>query len=725
MLATRVRIYKRLTGLTMLKFSCFFVIFWVCCSDLLYAQQTPLSRSENPGLRHSRQLLMKRLEQIEKANSLGQFSSKEQWFEKQQELRGQLIEMLGLPSLEGRSTELMVETTGQLELDDIVVEKLHFQSSPGLYVTANLYRPKQVSEPLPAVLYVCGHGQVKLNGVSLGNKTHYQHHPAWFARQGYISMAIDTIQLGEIEGIHHGLFRYNRWDWPSRGYTPAGVEAWNAIRAIDYLVSRSDVDADRIGITGRSGGGAYSWYAAAVDTRIKVAVPVAGITDLRDHVIDQVIRGHCDCMFLSNRYGWDYSTLAAMLHPRSLLIGNTDQDPIFPLDGVFRVQQQVHRIYELESKNKLGIQWTSGGHEDTQELQLGCFVWFDRHLLSSKRVLQQAAQPLFDKSELKVLKSIPSDERVTSVQDWFVPLAGDGASEGGTLPADESAWEKRIQSIREEIEGTVQGRLPDFGSGEVKSNSKVELIPTDRKVTQGDWEVLQMDCDRDSIPCATLLRIRSLTQEADESKVRMVLADESLWDAWETYINPNALDRERVNGDGLVRGQILGEAWRSIVAQADSAGTTYLVFPERRGPWRWDADEKSELHWKRSYLLVGWSLEGRQVADAVCVVQALCAEHGVEQVALKAGVQMSVHALHVALLAQGAIESLELHSIDPQAYFKGFVLMGVLRFCDLPEVLACVSSKVPTRMRNAEVYRKMPLFEHLEKQLGLLNVQGL
>jgi len=697
----------------------------LCCAQGLLAQHSAGNLGGNLGLELTRQSLAKRVEQIEKANDLRQFEFKEQWVQQREILRGQLVEMLGLPALDSRPMELSVQTTGRLELDDIIVEKLHFQSSPGLYVTANLYRPKEISGPLPAVLYVCGHGQVKEGGVSLGNKTHYQHHPAWFARQGYISMAIDTIQLGEIEGIHHGLHRFNRWDWPSRGYTPAGVEAWNSIRAVDYLVSRSDVDASRIGITGRSGGGAYSWYAAAVDERIQVVAPVAGITDLRDHINDQVIRGHCDCMFFNNRYGWDYSTLAAMVHPRSLLIGNTDEDPIFPLDGVFRVHEQVHAVYELESKKNLGVHWTTGGHEDTQELQLGCFVWFDRHLLGVKRKIHRVAEPLFAKSDLRVFESIPADQRVTNVQDWFVPTASSPSAENGGLPADEKAWDSRVEAIRNEVSLAVQGRLPAFGSQAVTAEPSAELIATDRQRSQGDWEILQIECDSDSIPCATLLRIRSLVGELEDSRVKVVLADESLWDAWDTYTNPTALDPEKINGDGLVRGQILGEAWRTLVAQADPSGTTYLVFPEGRGAWRWGGDDQSKLHWRRSYLLAGWSLEGRQVSGARSAVLAICAEHGIERVSLKAGVEMSVHALHVALLEGSAIESLELHSLDPQAYLKGFVLIGILRFCDIPEVLACVSSKLPTRIRNVQLYRTMPLFEHLEKSLGLLSIQGI
>jgi dienelactone hydrolase len=595
-------------------------------------------------------------------------------------------------------------------------------------VTANLYRPKQIDKPLPAVVYVCGHGQVKENGLSLGNKTHYQHHPAWFARQGYISMAIDTIQLGEIEGIHHGLYRMNRWDWPSRGYTPAGVEAWNAIRAVDYLVSRPDVDANKIGITGRSGGGAYSWYAAAIDQRIQVAVPVAGITDLRDHVNDQVIRGHCDCMFFNNRYGWDYSTLAALIHPRALLIGNTDEDPIFPLDGVFRIQQQVHAVYGLESKSNLGIHWTTGGHEDTQELQLGCFVWLDRHLLGSKRKIERAAAPVFAKKDLKVFDRLPDDQRVTDVQEWFVPKVASPSAQNNTFPSDLGQWAARSKSIQEEIAGSVFGRLPQFapmqiedsGQSARKQEQKVQLIQTERRISQGDWAVTQVECQSDSLPCATLLKIEYLVEPSDASTV--ILADESLWNDWATVTNPDALDRESVNGDALVKGQMLGQAWRSLIAQADPKRTTYLVFPEGTGPWRWDASDKIGLHWRRSYLLVGWSLEGRQVAGASQAIRAIRSEHSIDSVRLKAGMQRSVHALHVALLESNAIESLELHSIDPEAYSKGFVLSGILRFCDIPEVLAVVASRTPTSLRNAQDYKKLPLFEHLENKLGL---QGL
>ena len=153
------------------------------------------------------------------------------WEAQRAEYRRQLMEMLGLDPLPER-TDLQVTVTGTIETDDFVVEKLYFQSMPRLYVTGNLYRPKELSGRVPAILYVCGHAGVRKEGISYGNKCAYQHHGVRFARLGYVCLVIDSVQLGEIEGIHHGTYRYGMWWWLNRGYTPAGVEAWFGIRAL-------------------------------------------------------------------------------------------------------------------------------------------------------------------------------------------------------------------------------------------------------------------------------------------------------------------------------------------------------------------------------------------------------------------------------------------------------------------------------------------------------------
>ena len=282
---------------------------------------------------------------------------------------------------------------------------------PGLYVTADLYVPKNLKGPAPAILYGCGHSSVKTNGISYGNKVDYQRHGIWLARHGYVCLMLDTVQLGEIEGIHHGTYREGMWWWNSRGYSSAGAEAWNCIRALDYLETRPEVDKTRFGVTGRSGGGAYSWWIAALDDRIQVACPVAGITDLQNHVIDGTVEGHCDCMFCVNTYRWDYAQVAALVAPRPLLICNSDKDAIFPLDGVARLHEKVRRIYDLyDAADKLGLLITEGPHKDTQELQVPVFRWFNRFLKKEQPLIEDAAVPLFTAQQLKVFEQLPSDE---------------------------------------------------------------------------------------------------------------------------------------------------------------------------------------------------------------------------------------------------------------------------------------------------------------------------
>ena len=365
--------------------------------------------------------------------------SKESWGRKAPELRRQLAEMLGLDPMPKR-TPLSPVVTKTVHHELYTVQNLHFQSLPGLYVTGNLYLPKDTSTPQPAILYVCGHASAKKGNISFGNKTAYQHHGIWFAKHGFVCLTIDTIQLGEIEGTHHGTYRYGRWWWNSKGYTPAGVEAWNGMRALDYLQSRQEVDPDRLGITGRSGGGVYSWWVAALDERVKVAVPVAGITDLRNYVVDGAVEGHCDCMFMVNQYRWDYPLIASLIAPRPLLVANSDKDSIFPLDGVIRTHEQVRNVYNiLDASDRLGLLITEGPHKDTQDLQVPTFRWFQRWLKGIDEPVTVAALKEIPPDQLRVFDQLPADEIVTSVDSSFIKVEPNGA-----IPKSMDEWEDQI-----------------------------------------------------------------------------------------------------------------------------------------------------------------------------------------------------------------------------------------------------------------------------------------
>ncbi len=520
------------------------------------------------------------------------------WTSRREEYRRQLREMLGLDPLPER-TPLEPVVTGTVENDDVMVERLHFQSLPGLYVTANFYRPREQQGPLPAILYVCGHGGEKKDGISLGNKTHYQHHGAWFARNGYVCLTIDTIQLGEIEGIHHGTYREKMWWWNNRGYTPAGVEAWNCMRAIDYLQSREEVDGERIGVTGRSGGGAYSWWIAALDERIKAAVPVAGITSLHNHVVDGTVEGHCDCMFMVNTYRWDYPMVAALVAPRPLLISNTDKDRIFPLDGVVDVYTKVRKIYSLYgAQDKLGLHITEGPHKDTQELRVHAFRWLNRFLRDDESLLEQPATALFEKHELKVFDALPKDERVTTIHESFVPaVALDSVPTTEDLPAASQKW---MDDLREHC---------FRGWPEQACDLNVDVVTV---VRHDGRKIRAIDYDS-QLPYGLRMYVVEPEDELSDMYAINVLSQQD----WETVAAGLA-----VASTELTSANPDEQAWREIAEQSMLAPIVYVI-PRGVGPTEWSRDERTRTHIRRRFMQLGQTAATMQIYDVRRAFQAL------------------------------------------------------------------------------------------------------
>lgn len=538
----------------------------------------------------------------------------EDWNARKSIYREQLFEMLGLTPRPPKSP-LHATITGTVEEEDFVVENLHFQSREGLYVTGNLYRPKEVDKPLPAILYVCGHGRVKMDGVSYGNKTHYQHHGAWFARNGYVCLTIDTIQLGEIEGIHHGTYREKRWWWNQRGYTPAGVEAWNCIRALDYLQSRDEVDGDRIGVTGRSGGGAYSWWVAALDERVKVAVPVAGITSLKNHVVDGCVEGHCDCMYMLNTYRWDFAKVAALVAPRPLLITNTDKDRIFPLDGVVDVYQKTRKIYDLHDATALlGLQISEGPHKDTQELRVAAFRWFNKHLKGDESLIETTATKFFEPQQLKVFETLPEDEIVTTVDETFVA---------------KTKSDSNLAQARELIREKCLGGWPHENEAEPLDVKQVGQF-TDGGVTLVQYEFTSQTPYRLSFWVAGVDDQKTLSSN---NSSRACFLNQSDWVKTRRLfdLTRSARPSDAANNESEKSNDTIDESWptdvvwKKVVDQVHAVSPSPLVFfmPRNVGPTKWSDDERVATHIERRFMLLGQSTEAMQAYDCYRAIQAL------------------------------------------------------------------------------------------------------
>jgi dienelactone hydrolase len=589
----------------------------------------------------------------------------DEWKSRRPRLRQEYFDMLGLWPLPEKSP-LHATVTGTLERDGVVIEKLHFQSRPGLYVTANLYRPKDAAgKKLPGVLYVCGHSGRGRDG----NKTAFQDHGMWFATNGYVCLIVDTLQLGEIPGIHHGTYNQGRWWWQARGYTPAGVECWNGIRAIDYLTGRPDVDPERLAVTGISGGGAATVWISAADERVKCAVPVSGMSDLESYVTNKVINGHCDCMFLVNTYQWEWTTIAALIAPRPLLFVNSDQDPIFPMDGNRRIAARLRKLYALYGMPELFDDYVShGGHDYRPDLRLAVFKWINKHVKGENEtgpVKDADFKPLPGK-ELRVFvedKDIPRDTTNGRIDESFVPVArvalpGDG---------DFEAWKKRL--LRELRRKSFRMLL--------------DQIPRARR-TPGV-------VDRDE-GCLRLTTESDITVFADNAvgsfggspgpATMIVLAPGDKLDALGSVVPSWAMPyMETPVQTVAIRG---GEALGSL----------------RNTPTNWI--RKSPPNYvERSHALVGSSVDTGRVYDVAAVARWLNEDYykGKFRWRVIGRGQAGVVAAYAALLQPSIAEVV---IIDPPvSHREGPTFLNVLRVLDIPEALGLLAPR-PLTLVNAK-----------------------
>lgn len=621
--------------------------------------------------------------------SLADVRTAADWAARRGVYRSQLADMLGLSPMPER-TELKPVVTGKVEHPEFTVEKLHFQSMPGLYVTGNLYLPKPAAGRAPAILYVCGHAAARdpQSKVSYGNKAAYHQHPAWYARNGYACLAIDTIQLGEIEGVHHGLYREKMWWWVSRGYTPAGVEAWNAIRAIDYLQTRPEVDGDRIGITGRSGGGAYSWWTAALDDRVKAAVPGAGITDLHNHVVDGVVEGHCDCMYMVNTYRWDFAQVAALVSPRPLMISNTDRDPIFPLDGVQRLHAAVRRVYQLQdADDKLALQIAEGGHQDTQETQVATLRWFDRHLRGRDRPIATVAEKVFEPAQLKVFEKLPADELVTKVQERFVPKAPPPA-----VQADAAAWATQRDAWMAGLRKQTFAAWPAEGGA-------VEPKLLSRRVKDGIELLTYEVMSQEHVPVRVMVAVPADLERPD--RVVIHVTHEDRWRGAGPFFQPDGSDRwALIRQDG---GPAEPVTYAEILKQGRAADVCVAV--RGVGPTAWTGDERRQTHVRRRFWLLGESLDGMRVWD---VRRAIAAVRSIDRFGASPlwlnghGQRMSGVALYTALFTPGVTRlGLSDLSATHDMLAGGPDLLNVLKVLDVPAAVAMAAERSEVRIHPA------------------------
>jgi hypothetical protein len=299
---------------------------------------------------------------------------------RQAAVRAKVLELIGgLPDYEG---PLNARVTGKLDRPRYVVENVIFESLPQYYVTANLYRPKAAGRH-PAILFALGHWEE--------GKPAAQIMAANLAMKGFVVLAFDPVGQGERQQAWDPRTRTSLAGGPTDQHFQAGAQAilagenfarymiWDLKRSLDYLVSRPEVDASRIGCTGCSGGGTQATYISALDPRIAVAAPACYINTW--HKLLSGPTGDSEQSFPNFlASGLDMTDYVELFAPKPWIIASTVDD-FFPLEGARHVYQESLRWYRLfGAEEKLAWAIGPGGHGTPVEVREAIYGWFIRWL---------------------------------------------------------------------------------------------------------------------------------------------------------------------------------------------------------------------------------------------------------------------------------------------------------------------------------------------------------
>ncbi len=630
------------------------LIFWFAIgTGVTFAQSLGVADNALPGDKPIQNYLAG-LAEKNYSQFAADVKSLDEWQARRPAYREEYLYMLGLHPLPER-TPLQATITGTLQGDGYVVDMIHYQSRPGLYVTGNLYRPATVKggERLPAVFYVCGHAGRGRDG----NKTAYQSHGIWFARHGYVCLVVDTLQLGEIAAIHHGTYRENRWWWHSRGYTSAGVECWNGVRGIDYLISRPDVDAERIAVTGISGGGAATFWIAAADERVRVSVPVSGMADLLAYVPNRVINGHCDCMFLYNTFDWPWVRIAGLIAPRPMLFMNSDQDGIFPMDANDRVISQLERLYSLYGAgDQVDAVVSVGGHAYRQDLRQASFRFINAQLKGDARAVTDSEIDLVDDtpgkprspiegSKLRVFPQdtdLPADQLNTTIDEHFVPVANVAVPEA----TDFAKWK---QGLLAELGRVVYRSFP-------KSIPAATVLKQDGKVTRLETE-----------PGITIKLEAVIPETGDKQPRKMTLLV--------LNSDPDKLSKSRLSLDHELGKDAL-----------------YVCWPRGTEATQWTVKNPPN-YVARSHVLLGRTVDTGRVRDVIATVRYLREQHPKSVIRVAGEGNEGILAAYAAVWEPETTEVVignppltHMDATAPQ-------FLNILRVADVPEMLGLLAPR--------------------------------
>ena len=314
-----------------------------------------------------------RVYQTRNVNTLYTFPgyTKAEWTAKAAELREHILVSNGLTPMPEK-TPLNAHVFGRIEREDYTVEKVYFEAYPGFFTTGNLYRPKGRKGPFPGIVSPHGHwGRGRLENSDAGS---VPGRCINFAKQGYVIFSYDMVgRCDSGEQIDHGYGGEREALW---GLSLMALQLWNAIRSVDFLETLPDVDTDRIGCTGASGGGTQTFMLTAVDDRIKVSAPV--------NMISAHMQGGCLCENAPNlRLDISNIEIGALMAPKPLLLVSATGD--WTKDTPTVEYPAIRSIYaHFDAEDKVHQVQIDADHNYNKDSREAVYAWFGKWFLGEE-----------------------------------------------------------------------------------------------------------------------------------------------------------------------------------------------------------------------------------------------------------------------------------------------------------------------------------------------------
>jgi cephalosporin-C deacetylase-like acetyl esterase len=474
------------------------------------------------------------------------YATKEEWLARAEALKKQILASAGLLPMPVREP-INATIFGKVDRGDHTVEKVYFESHPGFYVTGNLYRPKDAAEKLPAVL--CPHGHW-----TYGRLENQQHNsgpgrPANFARQGYVAFSYDMVGYVDSAAISHKFAAGHRENIVDRdalwSVNLLGLQLWNSIRSIDFLLSLPEVDPERIGCTGESGGGTQTFLLMAIDDRIKVAAPV--------NMVSFYMQGGSLCENAPNlRIDTNNVEIASLMAPRPLMLvaATGDWTKKVPTEE-YPAIRNIYRLFGAEEK-VTAVQMDAP-HNYNQESREAVYGWFAHWLQSRPETdpIRERGGGVASITDLMVFFGRPRPENELSeelLSASIIAMARRQLEEAA--PRDAAGLEKYRETFGASLKLSLMAEFPS-PSNIIASNPEVTRL---NKVTKEDLVISRKNwSDRVAI---TLLKPDS--SKAAGSVVVLVSPDadssdfsERIVKAGHTVLSVNVFSGGRKIPDGI------------------------------------------------------------------------------------------------------------------------------------------------------------------------------